>query len=92
MIRIRPANYDLPVNFYAGRYSNVSLKRSGPKWIAPNVRDSVFCYQITLSANWICLALVVVELMKPATSLGAPVSSKISVLSGAIGHPKVRSD
>src|SRR6266478_8877810 len=47
-----------------------------------------FYYQITLSANWTILALVVVEVINPALSLRAPVSSKISVSSGFTGSAK----
>src|SRR6267378_516963 len=47
-----------------------------------------FYYQITLSANWTILALVVVEVRMPALSLRDPVSSKISVSSGFTGSAK----
>jgi hypothetical protein len=46
-------------------------------------------YQISLRANWISRAVVVVDVSKPAAPLGAPVESKISVLSGVIGTPKL---
>jgi hypothetical protein len=45
-------------------------------------------YQITFSANWISRAVVVVEVNKPATPVGAPVESKMSVLSGVTGTAK----
>jgi hypothetical protein len=45
-------------------------------------------YQITFSANWISLAVVVVEVSRPATPVGAPVESKMSVLSGLNGTEK----
>src|ERR1700694_4175202 len=41
-----------------------------------------------LSANCISLAVVVVELSKPATPVGVPVESKMSVLSGETGTAK----
>src|ERR1700731_1429853 len=39
-------------------------------------------YQATFSANRISLAVVVVEVSKPATPVGAPLESKMSVLPG----------
>ena len=45
-------------------------------------------YQITFNANWISLAVVVVEVSNPAAPVGAPVESKISVLSGVTGTAK----
>src|SRR4029077_17978384 len=45
-------------------------------------------YQMTFSANWISLAVVVVEVSKPAAPVGEPVESKMSVLSGVTGTAK----
>src|ERR1700730_6260869 len=45
-------------------------------------------YQMIFSANWISLAVVVVEVSNPATPVGAPVESKMSVLSGVTGTAK----
>jgi hypothetical protein len=41
-----------------------------------------------LSANCISLAVVVVEVSKPVIPVGAPVESKMSVLSGVTGTAK----
>jgi len=43
---------------------------------------------MTFSANWISLDVVVVFVSKPATPVGAPEASKISVLSGVTGKAK----
>jgi hypothetical protein len=40
------------------------------------------------SPNWISLAVVVVDVSKPATPVGAPDPSKMSVLSGDTGTAK----
>src|ERR1700682_613647 len=45
-------------------------------------------YQMILSANCISLAVVVVEVNKPVIPVGAPVESKMSVLSGVTGTAK----
>src|SRR3984893_17331442 len=49
----------------------------------------LFRYHISLSANWTCREVVVVEVSKPALPVGAPVESKICVLSGMMGTEKL---
>jgi hypothetical protein len=49
---------------------------------------SAYAYQVIFSPNWICLDVVVVDVSKPATPVGAPDASKMSVLSGVIGTAK----
>ena len=45
-------------------------------------------HQLSFRPNWISLDVVVVEVNKPALGLGAPVESKMSVLSGVTGTEK----
>ena|ERR1700730_3287200 len=64
-----------------------------PTTLLLHVRNA-FCskpalsYQITLSANWICLDDVVVEVSCPALPVAFPLESKISVWSGTTGVSK----
>jgi|ERR1700682_1257879 hypothetical protein len=46
-------------------------------------------YQIALTANWIWRDVVVVDLRRPATPVGEPEESKMSVLSGETGTAKL---
>ena len=47
-------------------------------------------HQVSFSPNWISLDVVIVEVNKPALGLGAPVESKMFVLSGVTGREKFR--
>ena len=51
--------------------------------------ESGSAYQTIFNANWISLDVVVVEVNNPAAPVGAPVESKISVLSGLTGTAKL---
>src|ERR1700674_1316977 len=62
---------------------SLALSSPMPKEVEPGQ-----AYQISLSANCISRAVVVVEVSKPATPVGAPVESKISVWSGVTGTAK----
>ena len=64
------------------------LHQAAVRICVPTLPHKQAGYQMTFSANWICLASVVVEVSKPAAPVGAPVESKMSVLSGVIGGAK----
>jgi hypothetical protein len=79
------APYLAPIS---GRLMLEETSGKGSVLVSPIAVKVASDYQINFRANWISLAVVVVEVSKPATPVAAPVESKMSVLLGLTGTEK----